>query len=73
MLTTGLRESRLEATLRDAANYYRRRAIQRAEWLSKVVPLTVVTFVAGGFTLAYGLFVMIPISDVLHFLLEMQP
>ncbi len=68
MLLLGQRNSQLTDTLREAAEFYRQRAISRAEWIAKLVPGIAIIVFGGGFTLLYAVFVYGPVTDLLKHL-----
>lgn len=63
LVVWGEREATLAAALREAAAQYQQRALNRAEWVQRIVPVAIVALVGGGITAAYALCVFLPMTS----------
>ena len=64
MMKWGERDSSLAATLREASAQFAQRALIRAEFVQRFVPLSVVVLVGGSLALAYSLTVIVPLTSL---------
>lgn len=65
MLSVGGRQATLDTSLKQLAEVYRRRAIFQAEWVRIMLPVTAVIVIGGSVTLAYGLTLFVPLTQLL--------
>ena len=64
LIVTGHSDSQLPRALKEAAQFYRRRAENRARWLGKFLPAAAVILVGGGVTFLYVMTVFGPMTDL---------
>lgn len=66
MLLSGMRQNTPEATLRQAATFYRRRAEYQAAWFQLILPIAVTVLLGGTLVLFYALTLFIPFTGMLE-------
>jgi general secretion pathway protein F len=64
MLTAGRRQCELAPALRHAAETYRRKARNRAEFLQSVMPTTLMLAIGAGAVLLYALLLFLPLTTL---------
>lgn len=64
LMIVGDQQSALPAMLRQAAEVYQQRAVFRAEWIQRVLPVTLVFVLGGAATVLYALAVFLPMAGL---------
>jgi general secretion pathway protein F len=64
MIAAGERQGGLPATLRQVAEFHRRRAQRQAERMKVLWPLAIVVVLGGGAVLLYALFLFVPLTGL---------
>ncbi len=65
MISNGEKQGALGATLHQASDIYRHRALNGAQSLKIVLPILLTVLLGGGVVLIYGLALFVPLSDFL--------
>ncbi len=65
MMSTSSTPESLAASLKQLSEVYRRRALHQCDTLKRMLPIALVVIVGGGVTLAYGLTVFFPLTELL--------
>ncbi len=66
MMGVGEKQSALGSSLRQLATVYEQRARMRMDWIRRLVPPAIVLLLGGAVTLAYGLTLFLPLTDLLR-------
>lgn len=65
LIVRGDKQGNLASSLKMAADAYRRRAVDQAEWLKLSFPILACVVIGGGTTLLYALTLFLPLVDLL--------